>query len=250
MSAESALPEIKPSTRAPDWLAQVPFAHRGLYSVGQQPNSIESVGAASAAGYGVEIDIRMSRDQVPIVVHDRLLVTKSADRQAARRSVSTMGIDELRRHGVRQLTEVLAAAVDAPLMIEIKSRRPAGRNLEPAVAAAMRKYPGPWCVASFNPYCLDWFRAHVPSVPRVLTARMSRGRGISRVVGRRLERLGALDRVDPAAVSFELDGLPSPATDLWRQRGGLLIAWTAVGPLEVERARQLADNLIFEQARP
>ncbi|MEX2324984.1 MAG: glycerophosphodiester phosphodiesterase family protein [Nitriliruptoraceae bacterium] len=234
----------------PDWLAEVPFAHRGLHAAGRDPNSVEAVAAAAIAGYGVEIDVRLSRDQVPVVVHDPRVGHVADTDEAGARKVSDMGAADLQRQGVAPLADVLAAAAGAPLMIEIKSSRPAARMLEPLVAAAMRAYDGPWCVASFNPLSLRWFRRNAPSVPRVLTAQLARSDGVAGAVGRRLEQLRDLHRVEPAAVSYELDGLPSTATDRWRYRGGLLIAWTAVGPAGVERARQLADNLIFEQAHP
>lgn len=49
------------------------YAHRGLWTAGVPENSIAAYQAAAEAGYGIEYDVRLSADGVPILYHDESL---------------------------------------------------------------------------------------------------------------------------------------------------------------------------------
>lgn len=238
---------------APPWLASVPFAHRGLHGEGVPENSVAAFEAACARGYGVELDVRLSADGVPVVVHDVDLVRVAG----VRRRVDQLTAGELaqvRLAGTDQtvptLADAMARLTSVPVMVELKSDRPRHRGLEPAVAAVTDGHDGPWCVAGFNPWSLRWFRRQRPAAVRVMTAMRPSGYAVPRPWSTRLSRLHQLARVRPAAVAYEIGGLPHPATDAWRAQGGTLLTWTAVGTGGLARGRRLADNVIFEHVLP
>jgi hypothetical protein len=87
-------------------------------------------------------------------------------------------------------------------------------------------------------------------VVRVLTAGPLDDTELPGVLRRRLAAIKDLPSVVPAAVSYDLAGLPNAATDAWRARGGVLVTWTARDEVHLARARELADNVIFERVRP
>ena len=216
-------------------------------------NSRAAFAAAVVAGYGIELDVRLTLDRVPIVLHDAHLARVTG--QGGR--VADLRYADLARRRLRgseehvpTLDEVLRlVAGRVPVMVEIKSYLSASR-ISPAVAEVLDVHRGEVCVASFNPGALGWFRRHRPQVPRVLTASSLQGLPMPRVLRRRLARLRHLAWLQPAAVSYELAGLPSPVTDRWRQLGGVLVAWTVRDATGLARARDLADNVIFERVRP
>jgi glycerophosphoryl diester phosphodiesterase len=231
----------------------VPLAHRGLHGGGVPENSLAAFAAAAEAGYGIELDVRLTLDRIPVVLHDAQLARVTG--QGGR--VRDLRYEDLARRRLRgsqehvpTLDEVLRlVAGRVPVMVEIKSHLSAAR-ISPAVADVLDVHQHEICVASFNPRALAWFRRHRPQVPRVLTASSLHGMPLPRVVRRRLARLRQLALLQPAAVSYELAGLPSPVTDRWRQLGGVLVAWTVRDTAALERARDLADNVIFERVRP
>ena len=49
------------------------YAHRGLWDVALPENSVAAFEAARAAGLGVELDVRLTSDGVPVVFHDASL---------------------------------------------------------------------------------------------------------------------------------------------------------------------------------
>lgn len=242
-----------PSPTAPSWLVEVAFAHRGLHGPGVPENSLPAFVAAAEAGYGVELDVQLSRDGVPVVIHDPLLrrLTGAAGR-VVERTAEQLGRLRLEDTDatVPTLEDALAVLGDVPVMVEAKQPRPRAGRLEQAVASVLDAHPGAWCVAGFNPSTGRWFRRWRPEAIRVLTATGRPAAGLWAPVGRRFAALRDLPSVAPHAVGYDLASLPSPATDRWRAAGGVLLAWTAVGDAEVARARELADNVIFEGARP
>ncbi len=46
------------------------YAHRGLWDAGAPENSLAAFEAARAAQIGVELDVRLTSDNVPVVFHD------------------------------------------------------------------------------------------------------------------------------------------------------------------------------------
>ena len=150
---------------APSWLLDVPLAHRGLHGDGVPENSLPAFEAAADAGYGVELDVSLSRDGVPVLVHD-LRLTRIADDDrrvdeltaAQLAAVRLQGSDE----GVPTLPEALRLLTDVPVMVEIKQLRPVAGRIEKVVAPILDDHPGPCCVASFNPSSLRWFRRRRP----------------------------------------------------------------------------------------
>ena len=51
------------------------YAHRGLYEPnGPVPeNSLAAFRAAAAAGYGIELDVQLTKDGVPVIIHDEAI---------------------------------------------------------------------------------------------------------------------------------------------------------------------------------
>jgi len=243
------------SSRAnvPSWLRDVPLAHRGLHGPQVVENSRSAFEAAVAAGYGVELDVQLSADDVPVVFHDdtleRLAGTSdkiSALTAAELAQAHLLGVDE----GIPSLEEVLGILRDTPTMVELKTSRFRAGRLEPAVAQLLAAHPGPVCVASFNPIPLRWFRRNAADVVRVMTAMVPAGSGVQALVLRRMSELKDVPSILPGAISYHLCSLPHPAVDRWRAEGGAVLAWTVTDEPGLDRAREVADNVIFEQVRP
>jgi glycerophosphoryl diester phosphodiesterase len=253
---------------APLWLRDVPLAHRGLHGVELAENSLPAFEAARDAGFGVELDVHLAADGVPVVVHDADLVRVAGD---ARR-VASLTSDELARialrphgncggtgreapadaagspGGVPTLDAVLAALRSVPVMIEIKQSSMRVGALEAAVAAAVAGHDGPVCIASFNPLSVHWFARHQPMTVRAVAASPeSYGPAF---VQRLLRDVPLTGWHRPHAISYDVKALPTERTAAWRAAGGTVVTWTVRSPEQLVTARAHADNLIFEGLRP
>ena len=253
---------------APSWLREVPLAHRGLHGAELPENSLPAMEAAREAGFGVELDVHLAADGVPVVVHDHDLVRVAGDA----RSVASLSSDELARvalhpqgnsggtgreapaeapghaGGVPTLATVLAALRSVPVMVEIKQGRVRVGALEAAVAAAIEHHDGPVCIASFNPLSVRWFARHQPTTVRTIAASpQSYGPA---VVQRLLRDVPLTGWHRPHAISYDVTALPTARTTAWREAGGTVVTWTVRSPEQLASAHAHADNLIFEGLRP
>lgn len=161
---------IAPSARRPDdshlrgWL----YAHRGLHdgNCNVPENSMEAFRLAVEQGYGIELDVQLTRDNCLVVHHDGSLKR-------------VCGVDKLIRDvdfaslpllpdgsRIPQLAEVLAM-VDGrvPLIVEIKHYGGAARVAK-AAHSVLSAYSGPYCVESFDPTAVHYFRKHAPHIVR------------------------------------------------------------------------------------
>ena len=149
------------------------IAHRGLFDNNKGPfeNSIPAFQKAADKGYGIELDIQLSKDGSLVVFHDETLlrVCKSA------KKVSDLTVKELSEFNLGEgedkiplFSEVLkVASGKVPLLIEIK---PHGDCVEVArkAAALLKDYRGDYTIQSFHPAPLLWYKKNCPHVPRGL----------------------------------------------------------------------------------
>lgn len=242
-----------------DWIRRRPIAHRGLHtaSAGRPENSLPAFRAAAEAGYPVELDVRLSRDGRVVVIHDERLdrVTDAggavADLTLAElRSVRLAGSSPEAPATVPAFTEVLAEiAGRVPILIEIKATETPGA-LEEQLLAELGASTGPVAVASFSPLALAWFREHAPGILRGQLSGTFADSTLDASLKDLLSGLAFNEMVAPAFVAYELSSLPHPAPAAAREAGLPLIAWTARTPAELTRAREVADNVIFEGLLP
>jgi glycerophosphoryl diester phosphodiesterase len=164
----------------PPWI----IAHRGA-SHEYPENTIAAFDAALEEGCdGIELDVQLSRDGVPVVYHDRTL----AKAGGGRRRVSQLDVAELTRlEGFRGATIPKLADVlerygrRTHLLVELKVRerdRAAGthRALAAAVAAELRRchIVRDVLVLSFDEEALRVVRAEAPGARLVLNVRRAR----------------------------------------------------------------------------
>jgi len=233
--------------RAPDWLTAWEYAHRGLHSAGVAENSRAAAEAAIAAGMGIECDIQMSRDNVPLVFHDWEL-----DRLTGQRGqIAARPADELCQIAlldtadtIWRLTELLElVAGRVPILIEVKSH-PAFALPQAciAIARALADYAGPFAVMSFDPRMGEWFARHAPEMPRGLVITDTLDHGYKSAWRARR----ALERAAPDFLAADVRDVPNALTDLWRETGRPLLTWTVRTAELRAQALAHADALIAE----
>ena len=160
-------------------------AHRGLHSnlpdpeTGMVPapeNSMEAFRRAVEAGYGIELDVHRTKDDKLVVFHDF-----TPDRMCGEAAIAAGITGTIEQYTSGELTKLALSGgpqtiplfsdvlklVDArvPLIVEIKSEDRDMRVCE-LTDSLLRAYKGAYCVESFNPYVVQWFRKHHNTVCR------------------------------------------------------------------------------------
>lgn len=165
-------PQKKPETASQKLFRH--YAHRGYHNEKIPENSLGAFRRAAELGYGIELDLQLSSDGVVMVFHDYTMERmteqsgKLSDYTAA--ELSTMRLrnrsGKLTDETIPTLSDVLDAVNGrVPLLVELK-----GENLDtslcPAADAILQNYKGLYCVESFNPVLLRWYKKHRKEVLR------------------------------------------------------------------------------------
>jgi glycerophosphoryl diester phosphodiesterase len=147
------------------------YAHRGLHDNGTETpeNSLEAFRKAVEAGFGIELDVQISKDRVPVVFHDFSL-QRICGVKGKLEDYTYEELKQLRLFGtsagIPRLEDVLTL-VDGrvPLIVEYKIP---GRHTEICYIAdkLLSVYKGPYCIESFNPLGLLWYRKNRRNVMR------------------------------------------------------------------------------------
>lgn len=241
-----------PAQRAPFQYRN--FAHRGLHTPDKAvpENSLPAFEAAAAMGYGIELDVQLSQDGQVVVFHDDTL-----DRVAGVHGrVDAYPLKELQAmklcgtgHTIPLFTQVLqVVAGRGPLIVELKTGR---RNAElcQKTLEILRGYTGQFCIESFDPTIVAWFRRNAPDVLRGQLANSAgsynmgaaRGFVLSRCLGNFLAR--------PQFIAWG-PGPKNAVVRLAEGLGAMRVRWT-VRPEDAPEAQQAAcDAVIFEFYRP
>ena len=166
------------------------YAHRGLYDnqAGIPENSLAAFRRAAEHGYGIELDVQLTKDKIPVILHDFTLkrmarFDKGHESEGAQINedgslgvpgrVSDYTYAELQQFHLLDSTERIPLFTDVlklvngrvPLIVEIKSE---DRDMTVCehTQRILRAYGGPYCVESFNPLVLSWYRRHADRVFR------------------------------------------------------------------------------------
>ncbi|MFL0672295.1 MAG: glycerophosphodiester phosphodiesterase family protein [Erythrobacter sp.] len=235
--------------RAPEWLTQWEYAHRGLHSPGVPENSRAAAQGAIAAGMGIECDIQMSRDNIPLVFHDWELDRLTAERgPVAARPAGDLCRIALMETGntlwrLGDLLELVAGRV--PILIEIKAQpHLAMAPACTAIAGVLRDYAGPFAIMSFDLRVCEWFARHVPDMVRGLVITDTLDHGYKNA----WRSPHALERAAPDFLASDVRDLAGALTQLWREAGRPLLTWTVRSPETRARGLAHADALIAEGA--
>ncbi len=127
------------------------YAHRGLWGGAVPENSLAAFEAARAADVGVELDVRLTADNVPVVFHDAGLERMCGHREL----LSRVAARELGAHllpdgsGIPTLEQVLDIMCDLPVLIELKIDAMAGEVAE-RISDAIAERGGLLAVMSFD----------------------------------------------------------------------------------------------------
>ncbi len=162
--------------RRPDAEKSAPFkglmaAHRGLYEKDQSipENSLEAFRRAAAEGYGVELDVQLSKDGAVVVFHD-----DTVDRMTeCKGRVDSFTLAQLQamplkgtEHRIPLFTDVMTVLDEkSPTIVELKST-PNYDELCKKTLAILRTLKGPYCVESFDPRIVRWFYKNAPDLIR------------------------------------------------------------------------------------
>lgn len=226
------------------------YAHRGLHTEDKSvpENSLEAFKLAAEAGYGVELDVQLSRDGQVVVFHDSTL-----DRVCGVSArVDEMDYDELKKlslcstdQTIPLFTQVLdTIGGRVPIICEIKTG-PENRELCEKTYDIIKKYNGDICIESFDPRIVGWFRFHAGDLVRGQLSNPPKDSELGKLPAFALGNLLMNFMGRPQFIAYKIGPEPA-AVKLCRAMGAMNVCWTS-RDIKNEKGR---DCVIFEFYRP
>lgn len=231
------------------------YAHRGLYDNehGIPENSLEAFRLAAEGGYGAELDVQLSRDGQVVVFHDDTLnrvcgVDGRVDAYdyTELREMPLLGTDA-RIPLFTEVLETFNGGEKRPLIVELKAG-PRNDELCRKTLGILKGYPGRFCIESFHPMIVLWFRKNAPEVVRGQLAMPARDYlpAQKKILAFLLSRCCFNFLLKPDFIAYRNSERPRRIERL-RRRGVMLVAWTS---REAGKDQKRNDAVIFEQYRP
>ena len=147
------------------------YAHRGLHDNNSDApeNSMAAFRKAVDAGYGIELDVQLTKDRIPVIFHDDTLKRVCG----VDGYVKDYTYKELLQFNLCKSHEKIPKLKEflnfvngrVPLIIEFKFPE------KPSVVCKtadqiIQNYNGAYCIESFHPLAVRWYKTHHPEVIR------------------------------------------------------------------------------------
>ena len=236
---------------------KVKFAHRGLHGYTVAENSLTAFAEAKKMGYGIELDVQLSRDGQLVVFHDSTLnrVCGIDGR------VKDFTVEELRKMSlsgtsdtIPTFQEVLSLINESvPLLIEIKMD--AGESgIAERFIEEIKDYHGEYIVESFNPLALRTVKAARPDILRGILSMdyMTEEKYRGKITYRLLKNLLLNFLMRPDFIAYRHTDYKNTGLRFVRRTFGTpLFAWTIKSAqAEAEAISHGFDSVIFEDYYP
>lgn len=245
---------IKPNKkRDTSYFRNKSYAHRGLHDNEIPENSLTAFRLARENGYGVEFDVQMTKDNKLVVFHDGSL-KRVCGIDGYLRDYTYDELCEFRLNGTDEQIPLLADVLDvldgADIICEIKGDN-GNKNYDICKRTydMMSAYKGKYVIESFSPFLVEWFRINHPEIIRgqlscnfmnddVMnkTERFCMTHLLVNYVSR--PDFVAYDHRDINQFGFRI------CKNVFRP---FLVAWTAKGTEEQDKAWKTFDSVIFER---
>lgn len=232
---------------------KVYIAHRGLFNKAEAPeNSLEAFRRAVSGGYGIELDVQLSADGKLVVFHDESLkrmcgVARKIWKCNYRELCQYHLLDtEERIPLLKEVLQIVGGKV--PMIIEVK---PEGNPIQTAkeLSRQMEGYQGEYCVESFDPRVLHWYRRYDPEIIRGQLStnfwRNMKDRPLYVKIGLTNLLTNFYAKPDFIAYNYKYDKQLSLqiCRHLYHTE---MVAWTVRSPEELEKARESFCVFIFD----
>ena len=228
------------------------YAHRGLHNGKDAPeNSLAAFEAACRAGYGIELDVQLSRDGTVMVFHDYTLIRmtgcdkKLSELDANELTALTLGESDQKIPTFEEVLSLVDGRV--PLLVELK-----GENFDTSlcakVADMLRNYRGLYCIESFNPLLIGKMKKQMPEVfCGLLYTNVCRDKKKNSILNIALTAMALNIVARPDFIAFnkaDRDSLPVKITTKFY--GTPKFVWTVNKQEELDTAHNNGECPIFE----
>ncbi len=228
-----------------------PIAHRGLHNDKVSENSLSAFNLAIEKGYAIEIDIHLLKDGSIAVVHDSNL---------KRVTGHDVIIEDLNKEDLINyplilngekipLLEEVLSLIDGkvPLLIELKGST-LNKELCDTLLKMLKDYQHKEYIAlqSFNHKMVKYLKKHTKEYSVGFLCSNHLGDIKSKFIEKLLVQMELLTYMNADFISFDINFLPNKYVSNKIKKGYQVLTWTINTNEKLDKAKQVADNIIFE----
>ncbi len=232
------------------------FAHRGYHdNASPAPeNSLLSFQYAIDNGYGIELDVQLSSDGVPMVFHDADL-ERVCGVEGKVWEYSCAQLQQMKLLDSEQTIPTMAQALalidgQVPLLVEYKMDK-VDTNVCAATQVLLDSYDGAYMIQSFHPLAVLWYEANAPQVARgylskdFMKEKEEAGKKPS-ILDFALSHMLLNFVMKPDFVSYQYSDADHFALRFAQLIGGKSACWTLRDPAHYEQVKGQFDYYIFD----
>ncbi|MDO4585482.1 MAG: glycerophosphodiester phosphodiesterase family protein [Planctomycetia bacterium] len=231
------------------------IAHRGLHDIHREiaENSLSAFDRAVKAGFPIELDVHLTRDNQVVVFHDDSLLRVCGQDI----NVNTSDYKDIAGFPLLATSDTIPLFSDVlklvsgkvPILLELKDGAPVG-CLEECVLPLIRSYSGEIAVQAFSPERIYWFSKNAPDVTRGQLSYYYEDRQITQFLRDAYKFLVFNSVTNPHFVAYDLSTMPNPVIERLKKENMPVIAWTARTEEQYKNILHYSDSIIFESFTP
>lgn len=234
------------------------YAHRGLHDNlwGIPENSMTAFKKAVDKNYGIELDIHLTKDKRLVVFHDDSLWRMCH----INKHICDMTWDELKNIHLLETEETIPLLEDVlhvirgkiPLIIELKVDRGNYNELCCSADQVLSSYHGDYCIESFHPLVLYWYRKNRKNIVRgQLSCNFRKTPSYWQAGPLALSHLITNIAARPDFISYNYQDIQNWGFFLnHRLFGAMTVLWTVTSPKDMRILKKLGHTIIFENFEP
>lgn len=231
------------------WLYKTPITHRGLFDENYPENTQPAFQRAIDLGYGIEMDVQMTLDNVLVVYHDdNLKRVCGVDKDI--RDVTYEELKTLRPNGKNYPIMTFKEFLDfvdgkVPLLVEVKHQKRKG--IEQLIVKELRNYKGNFAVQSFNPNIVYRLTKLAPEFVAGVLVTREPSKLAPKLINKLIHAFAFKLYIKFEFLSLRAVDLPVSYKKVGKYK---VITWTVKTQEDLENAEKYADNIIFEKCVP
>ena len=214
------------------------IAHRGLHTRDKSipENSLAAFRLAAEKGYPIELDVQLTKDGQVVVFHDDTVDRVCQGPVGRVDSYDYIDLLKFRIEGTDQYIPLFYEVLEevggrVPILVELKSTSKR-KELCEKTYALLKRYNGEYCMESFDPFIVRWFRLNAPEVMRGQLASKTTDyikEGHPPFISYLLSHCLMNFFARPHFIAYEIGSRPF-SVHLMKQAGALIFGWTSRKP--------------------
>lgn len=172
--------------------------------------------------------------------------------------VSDLNAEQLKKIQLKDSGDTISSLADVlqivagctPLIIEIKPTKLNRNKAITIIQSVLANYSGEYCIQSFDPFILIALAKTVPHIIRGQLGMRNPPANMSVYRKFMLRHMVLNPFVKPDYIGYDIRDIEALPSRKYGNQNIPLLAWTVKSEADLEKARNFADNVIFENLTP